>query len=353
MSKVLNVAVVGCGIGRTHAAAFGKLPDLYRVAVICDVNRERAAQVAALNGNPEVSTSFSEVCNRKDIDIVDICTPASFHRDQVLEALAARKHVICEKPLVGSLQELDVLEAAEKKSGKRLMPIFQYRFGRGAHKLKFLIERGLAGTPYLATVETHWRRGAAYFAGGRGKWSTDLGGCLTIHAIHAHDILSHLFGPVQSVFARTATRVNAVETEDCAAASLVFKNGALATLSATLGSCKEITRHRFCFSKVCAESNLRPYNNGEDPWEFTGDTPEEQAAIEQALRDFEPRRENFEGQFERYHQALLSDAPPPVTLGDARTSLELLTALYASSRTNQPVTLPITSSDPYYGGWQR
>src|SRR5439155_21418471 len=160
--------------------------------------------------------------------------------------LAAGKHAVCEKPLVSSLREVDELVRAEARSGKRIMPIFQYRFGHGLQKLKLLIAEGLAGTAYLATVETAWRRRAAYYAvPWRGKWATELGGALLGHAIHAHDMLCYVLGPVKSVFARTTTRVNPIEVEDTAAIVLEMANGALASLSVTLGSPAEISRHRF------------------------------------------------------------------------------------------------------------
>ena len=70
---------------------------------------------------------------------------------------------------------------------------------------------------------------------GRGRLQSELGGVLLTHAIHSHDLLTYLMGPIASVFARTATRVNPVEVEDCAVASLVMQSGALASLAATLG----------------------------------------------------------------------------------------------------------------------
>src|SRR5204862_4365386 len=125
---------------------------------------------------------------------------------------------------------------------------------------------GIAGKPYLATVETAWRRSAQYYeTPWRGRLATELGGVLLTHAIHSHDLLTYLMGPVASVFARTATRVNAVEVEDCAVASLVMQSGALVSLAATLGSQKEISRLRLCFEHVTFESAQAPYAPGDDP----------------------------------------------------------------------------------------
>jgi len=232
------------------------------------------------------------------------------------------------------------------------MPIFQYRFGQGLQKLKYLIDAGLAGQPYLTTVETAWRRRADYYeVPWRGKWATELGGVLLGHAIHAHDMFSFISGPVRRVFARTATRVNPIEVEDCASISLEMADGSLATLSATLGSAAEITRHRFCFSGLVAESNSRPYSNSGDPWTFTGDTPEQEQQIAAALEQFEPLPAGWAGQFYRFYHALRNGAEPPVTLADARTSLELITAIYYSVQTGRDVELPIGPDHPKYASW--
>ena len=78
--------------------------------------------------------------------------------------------------------------------------------------------------------ETHWVRTAEYYAvPWRGKWATELGGVLMTHSIHLHDMLTYLMGPIAGLFGRVATRVNDIEVEDCASASLLMENGALAT----------------------------------------------------------------------------------------------------------------------------
>src|SRR5205807_2893074 len=128
-----------------------------------------------------------------------------------------------------------------------------------------------------------WNRGAKYYAvPWRGRWETELGGVLLTHAIHSHDIMTYLMGPIASVFARTATRVNPIEVEDCAVASLAMTSGALVSLAATLGSHKEISRLRFCFENVTFESSQAPYAPGDDPWEIFPASAEAAARIEDA-----------------------------------------------------------------------
>lgn len=353
MSDRLSVGVVGCGQGQAHVRGYQSLPDQFEVTAICDIDKARARELAMAYGVARVSADLTELCGMDDLDVIDICTPSYLHFSQVQQVLAAGKHAVCEKPVAGSLQELDALIQAEAESSGRVMPIFQYRFGHGVQKLKWLIEEDVAGRPFLSTVETAWRRRSAYYATPwRGRWETELGGALVTLAIHALDVLYHILGRAESVFARTATLVNPIETEDCVSASLEMVDGSLASLSVTTGSVVEISRHRFCFSNLTAESNTQPYNNTADPWVFTGDSPELQMQIEKTLGRFSALPEGYVGQLYRLYHALHNDTEPPVTLSDARASLELITAIYHSAETGQSVTLPVGRGHPKYAGWQ-
>jgi predicted dehydrogenase len=353
MHEKLRVAIVGCGIGQAHAQGYLALPEQFNLTAICDIDQAKADQCAATFNILRVFTSLDDLCKQDDIDVIDICTPPHLHVPQVLQVLAAGKHAICEKPLAGSVRDADLLIAAEAQSGKRVMPIFQYRFGHGLQKLKQLIANGVAGRAYVATIETHWRRRAAYYdVPWRGKWKTELGGALLGHAIHAHDTLCYVLGPIHSVYCRAATLANAIEVEDTAAATLEMQDGSLVSLSVTLGASDEMSRHRYVFRGLTAESNRQPYATGlGDPWSFTADTPDLAEQLEQELATFIALPEGYAGQFLRFYQALQSNGPLPVTLADARASLELVTALYDSIRSGQPVLLPITAEHPLYGSW--
>jgi predicted dehydrogenase len=247
-----TVAVIGCGIGRSHIAeGYRRHPDKFRVVALCDVDERRLANLADEFGVRRTTGSSDEVLRMDDVEIVDICTPPALHVMQTLAALAAGKQVVCEKPLAGSVGEVDRVIAAEARSAGRVMPVFQYRFGNGVQKARRIIDAGIAGRPYLATVETAWSRTPEYYkTPWRGRFETELGGVLLTHAIHSHELLTYLLGPVKAAFAQTATRVNPIEVEDCAVASLVMQSGALVSLAATLGSHKEMSRLRACASSM-------------------------------------------------------------------------------------------------------
>ena len=353
MAQRLRVAVVGSGIASIQLEqGFATNPDLYEVPVLCSLDEERGRAVAAQFGIPEYTTDVESLFVRDDIDVIDICTPPTSHFALSRKGLEAGKHVICEKPLFGSVAEVDAMaEIAAKATGK-FMPILQYRFGMGLQKLKHLVESGLAGKPYLTTIETHWFRQADYYdVEWRGKWATELGGSLVSHAVHAHDMLNYIHGPCAEVFAYGATLVNPIEVEDTASLAVKMKNGSLASLSVTMGSRQQQSRLRFCFENLTAESTHGAYSPSADPWWFIADDPALQAKIDAALAEVPATQEGYARQFELFHAAVVEDREPPVTLKDARQSLELATAAYHSIRTGQPASLPITDAHPLYRSW--
>ena len=159
--------------------------------------------------------------------------------------------------------------AAAREHNRLFVPIFQYRYGRELNRLAALQERGLTGRPLVATLETHWDRGADYYAvDWRGRWASERGGAVLGHAIHIHDLITRFFGPVTALSAMLDTRVNPIETEDCAAIAMTTRSGGLVTSSVTLGSAATC---RACASRsrnLTAESGRNPYAPGEDRWFF-------------------------------------------------------------------------------------
>jgi predicted dehydrogenase len=353
MSKIFNVGVVGCGIGRSHIVE-GYVPNSgkFRVLALCDLNAERMTEVADEFGVERRIASFEDLLGMDDIDIIDICTPPGLHFSMVMAALKAGKHVICEKPLVGSLAQVDAVMEQEKHSKGMLMPVFQYRFGDGIEQAKAIIDAGIAGKPFMGTVETLWRRDAPYYAvPWRGKWATELGGVLMGHAIHPHDLFTYLMGDIDRVFGRVATRVNPIEVEDTISASLLMKSGALASFTATLGSADDMTRIRLAFENVSFESDHAAYNPGEKLWKIQPRNPETAAKIDALLANWAHVPSRFQTQMARFHDALVGSGPLPVSSRDSRRSLELVTAFYHSSSTNQDVVLPIGPGHPLYESW--
>ncbi|NRP72412.1 Glucose--fructose oxidoreductase [Ensifer psoraleae] len=352
--SIKTVAIIGCGIGRSHIVeGYLPHPDKFRVAALCDLNVERLNEVGNEFGIEKRTTSFKDLLADDSIDIIDICTPPGIHLEQVLDALASGKHVVCEKPLTGSLKGVDRIMEAEKRAKGVLMPIFQYRYGDGIEKAKRIIDAGIAGRPYVGSVETFWLRTPEYYSvPWRGKWETELGGVLVTHALHLHDMMLHLLGPVAGVFGRVATRVNDIEVEDCASASLLMRNGAFVSLSCTLGSQEQISRLRLHFENVTFESSHEPYAPGKDPWKIIAANETVQAEIDEVIGNWQPVSPRFTTQMAHFHAYLSGNGPLPVTTADARQALELVTAIYQSADTGREITLPVGPESPKYANWR-
>ncbi len=347
----LRVAVLGAGIGREHVEGYLANPDRFDVAVICDLDADRAAPLLERTG-AEHTSSIAEAIGRTDVDVVDVCLPPRLHKATILDALAVGKHVICEKPLAASLADVDVIEAASIAADRLVIPIFQYRFGNGIGRLLGLVDAGLTGRALVATLETHWNRRAAYYdVAWRGRWDTELGGAVVGHAIHVHDLVVRVLGPIARVQAMLDTRVNEIEVEDCAALGFTMASGALVTSSVTLGSARDQSRLRFCFADLTAESSLDPYNPGTSPWTFQARRRSAQAAIDEVVDDHVDHDEGFARQLALTHAAIVDGAAPPVSLADARSSIELITAIYAAARSGRSVDLPLPADADGYEGW--
>jgi predicted dehydrogenase len=353
MSKVYTVAVVGGGIGRSHIVeGYAPNADKFKVLAICDLDAGRRNGLADEFGVERRVENFDDLLAMDDLDIIDVCTPPMVHYPMVMAALKAGKHVICEKPLVGSLAEVDEVIAEEKRSKGKLMPVFQYRYGNGIQQAKAIIDAGLAGKPYVGTVETLWKRGPAYYAvPWRGKWKTELGGVLMTHAIHPHDIFTYLMGEPKALFGRVATRVNDIEVEDCISASVEMQSGALASFTATLGSADEISRIRLAFENVTIESDHEAYNPGKALWKILPRNDETAAAIKKLLANWQDVPSRFTTQMRLFWDALEGVGPMPVTSADSRRALEIVTAFYHSSETHTEVQFPVGPEHPKYRSW--
>ena len=347
-----RVAILGAGIGAEHLNGYAALPERFEVAVLCDLNPARAKAVVADHPGVRVSDDPKAVLADDAIDIIDVCLPPHLHFDTCVAALKAGKAVVCEKPLVASLADADRLMAVAEETGGQVYPVFQYRYGTGMAQLQALIEAGLAGRCYAGTLETHWDRPVTYYeVDWRGTWKGEQGGALLGHAIHIHDMLPAVLGPVARVYADVATRVSAIEVEDCAALSIRMESGAVITSSVTLGAAGNTSRMRLMFEGFTVESDNAPYAPAARPWQFVARAPTMQADLDAVLAGVDEALAGFPGLFEAMSDAMDGNGGREVTLADGRQSLEFVTAAYHSSRIGQPVDLPLGRDHPLYGGW--
>ncbi|CAH1220032.1 Gfo/Idh/MocA family oxidoreductase [Paenibacillus sp. JJ-223] len=203
MSK-LKVAVIGAGsISDCHLQAYADNPDV-EIYAICDLNEERAREMAKKYGASRVFTDYRDLLAMPEIDSVSICTWNNSHAEISIAALDAGKNVLCEKPLCQTVEEALAVEQAVKRSGKLLQVGFVRRYSDNAQILKQFIEAGELGDIYYAKASCLRR------LGNPGGWFSDRersgGGPLIDIGVHIIDICWYLMGKpkVKSVSANVS-----------------------------------------------------------------------------------------------------------------------------------------------------
>lgn len=349
---MIRVAVLGAGIGAEHLHAYKALPEAFQVVWVIDQNAPRA-EALRQGESFAVSDRIGDALHDPSVDVIDICLPPHLHVATTLAALAAGKHVICEKPLATCLADVAKIIAASQASGKTVYPVFQYRWGRACAQLRHLIATGATGRPDAASVTTHWSRDASYYAvPWRGTWAGEQGGAVLGHAIHNHDLVTSFMGPVAAVSAFTTTRVNDIETEDCAAICFETTGGAVITSSITLGAAGNSSQFRLVFEHLTAVSGLEPYAPGAADWTFTARDPARQQDIDRLVASAPAEKTGFEGFLNAIAVDLNGGQSVAVTLKEGAASIELVTAIYHAARSGARVHLPLPSDHPLYNGWQ-
>lgn len=230
-TRTFGFGILGAGnIAPTHCKAIQAIPNA-RLVACCDLERSKAEKLAADFDIPHVYSDFHELLKRDDIDVVEIVTWSGVHAEQGLAAAAAGKHLIVTKPVDTRLERIDALIAAARENNVKLGATHQFRSYATYLRVKEAIDSGRLGRLLLANGFVKWWRGQEYYdsAPWRGTWNLDGGGVLMNQAIHYVDLLTWLAGPPQSLRGFIATQVHDIEVEDCASASLRFKNGALGT----------------------------------------------------------------------------------------------------------------------------
>ena len=156
MSAQLRVAMIGHGfMGAAHSVGWRQAPAAFPLpaqpvmAVLAGRDAKTTQDAADRWGWQETSTDWRETIARDDIDIVDIVTPGDSHAEIAIAALAAGKHVLCEKPLANSVAEAQQMADAAAQaaaSGIRSMVGFTYRRVPAATLMRDMIAAGRIGT---------------------------------------------------------------------------------------------------------------------------------------------------------------------------------------------------------------
>ncbi|MGO1415192.1 MAG: Gfo/Idh/MocA family protein [Microbacterium gubbeenense] len=153
MTDTLRVAMIGYGfMGAAHSQAWRTAPRVFdlpkkiEMSVIVGRSADAVAEAADKWGWREAATDWREVIARDDIDVVDIVTPGHSHDEIAIAALAAGKHVLCEKPLANSVADADRMADAAEASSAIAMLGFTYRRVPALTRARDLIAEGRVGT---------------------------------------------------------------------------------------------------------------------------------------------------------------------------------------------------------------
>lgn len=214
--ETLGVGIVGFGfIGKVHAFASRSLPLFYdplpvrtRLVGVCTATPESGRKAQEIAGFEFATTNPEELLAHPDISIIHVCSPNDAHRDLIIAALKAGKHIYCDKPLTRTVEEAEeVATLAETVSTIHRMT-FNYRFAPATLRAKQLIEDGFLG-------EVFQFRGAYLHAGyidpkRPRTWRTRMdksgGGAIMDLGVHIYDLMRHLLEPVTGRF----SNVNAI-----------------------------------------------------------------------------------------------------------------------------------------------
>ncbi len=151
----LRVGMVGYSfMGAAHSQAWRTAPRFFdlplrpRLTALCGRDADRVTEAASRLGWASTETDWTALVSREDIDLVDICTPGDTHVEIAVAALAAGKHVLCEKPLANTVAQAETMAVAAERAaanGVRSMVGFTYRRVPAIALARRLVEEGRIG----------------------------------------------------------------------------------------------------------------------------------------------------------------------------------------------------------------
>ena len=255
--KNLNVGMVGYGfMGRTHSNAFRKVSNFFEnehrpvLKAICGRSEANTRAFANTWGYESIETDWPKLVERKDIDVIDICTPNDSHMEIAIAAAQAGKMIMCEKPLALDTAQGEKMVAAVE--GAKVLNTVWYNYRRipAVTMAKQLIDEGRLGRifHYRANFLQDWTISADLPQGGAGLWRLDAAaagsgvtGDLLAHCI---DTAIWLNGSLNGVSGMTETfikerkhtvtgKVEKVNIDDACAFLARFQNGSLGLFEST------------------------------------------------------------------------------------------------------------------------
>ena len=227
---MLSGAIIGFGeVARNgHWPAYS---DSREAKIVAVVDRTEERRQAARESVPGVATfaTIEELAARAEIDFVDICTPPALHGEPMLAALARGWNVLCEKPLLLDLVELETARSLAKAQGRAVVPVHNWKYAPIVRRATEMLRSGAIGRLREVEIETLRIQDCAVADPNHPNWRRDPtvagGGVLMDHGWHAIYLARHWFGEepldVRAFLHRPAPK----EVEDEATVTLDFPSG--------------------------------------------------------------------------------------------------------------------------------
>jgi len=235
MPARLAAGVIGLGMGSSHIRAYKEIG--VDVRGICDIDAERLKRAGVEFGVPFATMSYVELVERRDIDVVSVCTPDHLHAEHCLAALENGKHVMCEKPMTTTLEDALAVVNCVRQKGLKLMVGNVNRFVPQFKLVKRLCEEGELGELFFVEGDYIHDMRRVYKAT---PWRIDpdrpqnawLGG-----AVHPMDLVRWVAGDVEEIMLYSNKVKSAPEfpLHDNYVSILRFKGGCLGKVWETSG----------------------------------------------------------------------------------------------------------------------
>jgi len=338
----LKFALVGSGrIADKHTQVLTELEDAELVS-ICDLQEEKAKEYGEKLDIPYY-TSYDEMLQNEEVDIVNILTPSGLHAKHTIDIVNKyQKHIVVEKPMALKLEDADKMIRACDENGARLFVVKQNRYNLPVQKLRKALEEGRFGKLVMGTVRVRWTRHQHYYDMDewRGTWAMD-GGVLTNQASHHIDLLEWMMGQPVEVSAQTTTRLVDIETEDTGAVVIKFANGALGIIEATTATRPHDLEGSLSILGEKGSVEIGGFAVNEmKTWQFEDEREDDK----QVMDKFKENPPNVYGFGHKRYLAHVIDCiknnkKALVDGLEGRKSLELINAIYEAAETGKTVKL--------------
>ena len=236
--KKIGIGIIGCGgiTLQNHLPGLALCPEA-QVVALCDNDPAVLRRASQQSGIEAISTDYRELLKRDDIKAVIIATPNVVHAPIALAAIAAGKHVLCEKPIAMNTTEAMQMYQAAEQAGVRHMTAFTYRFVPAMRYLAHLVKTGALGRPYhfrSCRLQDWGKRPLGWRQVAKLAGTGELGDMLS----HRIDFSHLLFGPIARLIASTKRFIDdrqgqVSDLEDWVAILADFENGASGVLESS------------------------------------------------------------------------------------------------------------------------